>query len=545
MIGIGAHGTLVVAPGAGKTQTFDHFSNVSWFYNNATIRVGEGTVVFKGPSGSKGLFGSTQMNIAREGRVVLDMSSAPSDPFYTSAVSGEGTVEYRAVLTSDSSRWASSSWKGTVAFNGLAADSTTQNFQFENYGNAESKVLIRNCSISYLSSNNATFPGTLVLEGAGALRFGDNGYSSNWNVIGVLEGGGSISASSQHTQTYVFNTATNYTGSISIGATGGKGRRIVFGSVSAAVDIPSQSATITGKPGATASIGGGAMWFAHHGVEIGGTLLVKGADATLDCNASAAVGLRLDDGATLRFETNTALLVFAKSPSFASGTNFIAFASGVAPTNGMVLARWPNGGSIPAGDFVFADSSLAARWVLSKTATGLVVENAPLPAEVNAAITVRRYGEHGWEDVTLHYDLPTQWVTNYYPQLDTAEAVAAKYDDVAANGAKVWQCYMLGLDPTDAASKVSLSMTVAGSKIRFAIEGLGETHALDGIKVEWNIKTSTDLAAEPGFPNYREYTDDLPPTFREHDIPDKVSSYSAQTSDRLFYKITVSFVAAD
>ena len=140
-IGIGSAGTLVVSPGAGKTQMFDHFSNVNWFYNNATIRVGEGTVVFRGPVGAKGLFGSTRMDIAREGRVVLDVSSASSDPFYTSKVSGEGTVEYRAKLPSDASRWASSSWKGTVAFDGLAADASTQNFQFENYGNADSRVL--------------------------------------------------------------------------------------------------------------------------------------------------------------------------------------------------------------------------------------------------------------------------------------------------------------------------------------------------------------------------------------------------------------------
>ncbi len=270
---------------------------------------------------------------------------------------------------------------------------------------------------------------------------------------------------------------------------------------------------------------------------------MKGADATLDCNASAAVGLRLDDGATLRFETNTALLVFAKSLSFAAGTNFIAFAGGVAPTNGMVLARWPNGGSIPAGDFVFADSSLAARWVLSKTATGLVVENAPLPAEVDAAITVRRYGDSGWEDVTLHYDLPTQWVTNYYPQIDTPEAVAAKYDDVAANGAEVWQCYALGLDPTDAESRVSLSMLARDGKLRFAVEGLGETHEISGVTVWWSLRTATDLASGQGFPYTRESTTGLSPTFAEHDIPDSPWSGSSEKADRLFYKLVVTFVA--
>ena len=72
-------------------------------------------------------------------------------------------------------------------------------------------------------------------------------------------------------------------------------------------------------------------------------LIVKGANATLDCNTSAAMGLKLDDGATFRFDVTDASLVFVKAPQFASGTVNIAFASGVAPTNGMVLVRWPDG----------------------------------------------------------------------------------------------------------------------------------------------------------------------------------------------------------
>ena len=549
-IGIGSAGTLVVSPGVGKTQTFDHFSNVNWFYNNATIRVGEGTVVFRGPVGAKGLFGSTQMNIAREGRVVIDVPSASSDPFYTSKVSGEGTVEYRAKLPSDASRWASSSWKGTVAFDGLAADASTQNFQFESYGNANSKVLLRNCAISYLNSNNATFPGTLVLErdADGHAAFTTvNGSSGKYNVFGALEGDGAMSFATGQRQGYVFNHATNYTGGISVGAQNNYGvvggRYIVFGQVASAGDLPSQSATITVKPGATASIGGGATWNAYHGVEIGGTLLVKGADATLDCNASAATGLKLDDGATLRFEAEGASLVFAKEPRFASGTVNIDFANGVAPANDMVLVRWPNGSSVPDGDFVFSDATVAAKWTLRKASTGLVVENAPLPEQVPVSITVRHWGDDGWEDVTLRYDLPTQWATNHYPALTTVEEVSAKYNETASNGAAVWQCYMLGLDPTDAMSNVSLSMTVADNKIRFAIEGLGETHALDGIQVYWYMKTSTDLATDSGFTKTRDSSTGLSPVFAEHPMPDKATAIESQTADRLFYKINASFVA--
>ena len=243
MIGIGASGTLAISPGAGNTQTFNCFNNVGWFYNNAKIRIGTGTVVFKGPVNNRGLFGSTQLSVGKEGCVILDVGNASYDPFYTSAVSGEGTIVYRAVLpSSNASRWTASTWKGTLAFEGLQSDNSTKNFHFENYGNAGSRILMRNCEIYFLCNNNATFPGTLVLEGDGALRFGNDGYSDCWNVFGTLEGDGSISSVSRHWQTYVFNTATNYTGSIAIGGnTYGneiKGRRIVFGTVAASGEFP-------------------------------------------------------------------------------------------------------------------------------------------------------------------------------------------------------------------------------------------------------------------------------------------------------------------
>jgi hypothetical protein len=279
-------------------------------------------------------------------------------------------------------------------------------------------------------------------------------------------------------------------------------------------------------------------------VDIGGTLLVKGANAILDCDVSAAIGLRLNDGATLCFEAADASLVFAKAPTFSSGTNYIAFASGISPTNGMVLVHWPDG-SAPVGDFVFADLALSESFVLNKTATGLVVGNAPLSATVPVSITARYFGNEGWVDKSLGFELPSGWVTNYYPSLDTVEAVAAKYNDLAANGAAVWQCYMLGLDPTNAASKVSLAMSVTGNEIHFAIEGLGETHALEDIQVQWTMKTSTNLVTDAGFTMRRDYATGLSPVFAAHPLPDKPTPTSTTTADTLFYKITVSFVAED
>ena len=470
-------------------------------------------------------------------------------PATATSVIGEGTIYCGATLPDASLGWTNADWKGTLAFEGLVAGAATQNFQFELYGNANSKILLRNCCISYLKDNNATFAGTLVLEqddeGRAAFTT-SNGYSEKYNVFGALDGDGAMSFTTGQRQGYVFETATNYSGSISIGAQNNSGilggRYIIFGTVASANDLPARtnSASITVKPGATASIGGGATWYAYHGVEVGGTLLVKGANATLDCHASAAMGLKLDDGATLRFDTANAKLTFAKAPQFAAGTVNIAFAAGVAPTNGMVLVSWPDGSLPLAGGFAFADSALSERFVLNKTETGLVIGNASLPETVKASITVLN-GD--WVESVFECDLPTSWATNYYPSLDTREAVTAKYNETAANGAKVWECYMLGLDPTNAASKVSLTMTVVRNEIRFAVGGLGETRAIPGINVYWYMKTSTNLVTDATFKTTRDWASGLSPTFGEHPMPDKPTPSATQTADKLFYKLTVTFIA--
>ena len=474
------------------------------------------------------------LNIPRGESVNLGDVAAGID-----TITGEGTLVCGAALPGKDYDLTNDAWRGTVAFSGFNNQAALNNFQCERYGNASSKIQFTNCKIPYLKNNNATFAGTIVLVGDNALVTED-GYSDNYNIFGALEGTGSMSFTGRPKQGYVFNTATNFTGSITVNegyyAGNPQGRRIVFGTVSELADLPDVSASITVQSNATASIGGGATWYAYHGVEIGGTLLVKGANATLDCNSSAAMGLKLNDGTTLRFEAADASLAFAKAPSFTSGTNYIAFASGIAPTNNMCLVLWPNG-SAPAGDFAFADSAIAAKWLLKKTASGLVA----IPQSVPVSILLRYYGDDGWEDRAFGFNLPTTWVMGYYPSLETAEAIAAKYNDTAANGAMMWQCYMLGLDPTDATSKVSLAVAIENGNIHFTVNGLGETHALDGVTIRWNLRTSTNLALDPGFSNRRESTTSAPPAFTVHSIPDKISQVGDATSNTLFYKLIVTF----
>ena len=475
MIGIGSAGTLVVAPGAGKTQMFDTFNNVGWFYNNARFRVGEGTVVFKGPANSNnGLFGSTRLEVGAGGNLVFDLDGRLAKD--GTPISGAGAVCCKSVVSANSLVWTNSSWSGTIVFEGLVSDDSTKNFQPERYGNAGSKIVFRNCEIFYFINNNATFPGTLVLDGDGALRFGGNGYSNNWNAFGELAGDGSISASSNHKQAYVFNTATNYTGSISIGAanyaSAKQGRRVVFGSVSAAADLPAQSATVTLQSGAAAAIGGSATWSAYHGVDLSGTLAVKGANATLDCDASAATGLRLNDGATLRFDAADAKLTFEKAPVFASGTVRVAFGPGVSPVSGRILVAWPSG-SAPDGTFAFSDSALAAQWDLCKTSGGLAVKPK------------NRFDVPGTELLCFTEAQLSDWLDDNNFWMYEENNPGATWCDFLAetgeNGYVNWMNYALGFGAESASEKLVATVSVAGASVTVSVAGsLANAPAIPG-----------------------------------------------------------------
>ncbi len=385
-------------------------------------------------------------------------------PATATSVIGEGTVCCGATLPDASLGWTNADWKGTLVFEGLVAGSATQNFQFELYGNANSKILLRNCGISYLKDNNATFSGTLALEqdndGHVALTTVD-GYSGRYNVFGALEGNGAMSFATGQRQGYVFETATNYSGSISIGAQNNSGilggRYIVFGRVASANDFPAStnSASITVKPGATASIGGGATWYAYHGVDVGGTLLVKGANATLDCHVSATMGLKLDDGATLRFDSADARLTFGKAPRFASGTAHVAFAPGVAPQGGAALVAWPTN-AVPEGAFAFADPSQAAAWDLCKTSTGLVVRpknRFDIPG-VEGAYLVEGDSLSAWLDDN-NFELYALSGGTWQEFLSAT----------GANGYANWMNFALGLSVEDANDTFKVAIGREGGKI--------------------------------------------------------------------------------
>ena len=94
-------------------------------------------------------------------------------------------------------------------------------------------------------------------------------------------------------------------------------------------------------------------------------------------NAAAVTQLTLQDGANIVFPASTSTLSSISALTFASGTTKIHFGSGVTPTAG-TLINWSaaNLEAAPAGEFAFADSTLAGEWILTKSADGLSIAAA-------------------------------------------------------------------------------------------------------------------------------------------------------------------------
>ena len=374
-------------------------------------------------------------------------------------ITGEGTLVCDAELPAKGYGLTDEAWKGTVAFKNFNDDNVAKDFRVELYGNAKSKVKFTNCRIPYLKNNNATFAGTVVLDGDAALTTKD-GYSSNYNVFGALEGDGAMKLLGRPMQWYVFNTATNFAGSISVehgwyNGTVAQGRRIVFGTTASTEDLPVQSASITVKSGAEAAIGASATWYAYHGVEVAGTLIVKGANATLSCNEGGAMGLKIDGGATLRFGSADAKLTLGGwLASGSPGSVAVEFADGVVPADGQVLVDWSASPAVPSNAFSLA-GGVASGWALAKEADALRIYKMPDATDPNV-FSVPGSG------VRFVADLDVVSQMNGY--IEDWTDIQDFLEDTGGNGHPRWVSYVLGID-ADSDRKVTADIKVVDGKV--------------------------------------------------------------------------------
>ena len=98
------------------------------------------------------------------------------------------------------------------------------------------------------------------------------------------------------------------------------------------------------------------------------------------------------------------------------------------------------------------------------------------------------------ETQTTPVAVPFAWLQEKYPTITDAAAFEAKANEVAANGAnKVWECYVAGIDPTDATAKFVTKIEMVDGKPVITWDpdmndGAGKT----GVRT-YKILGSTDL----------------------------------------------------
>ena len=92
------YGTMTVAPGFGKTQTFNTLNNQNGgFSGNATFRVGEGRVEFNGKiNGGAGVIGRTKLEVGNGGELVFNMGGGTGHEMNQTSLTVEkgGVVRY-------------------------------------------------------------------------------------------------------------------------------------------------------------------------------------------------------------------------------------------------------------------------------------------------------------------------------------------------------------------------------------------------------------------------------------------------------------------
>ena len=115
------------------------------------------------------------------------------------------------------------------------------------------------------------------------------------------------------------------------------------------------------------------------------------------------------------------------------------------------------------------------------------LEYTPEALPVNAPVSLPVF------DGAVAVELPVAWLTNHYPEATSVEAVTNRYLATGANGYAVWASYLLGLDPTDADAKMTVSCSTGGGNFTVTVEGVAPQDVA-GVSFYWSLQTSESVS---------------------------------------------------
>ncbi len=275
---VGAASTLRVAPGNGKTQTFEKFNNTGTYWNTSKFIIGEGTVRFTGDAnGGKGLFGSLQLDVENGGNLVFEKGDVTGYNVGNSTLTIRqgGTVTFN---TRDSLRRTvnfaggsillkgASSRRGLDLMNGLTLNvSADSSLDCDISATTDAKyVYMRDGSPSFKFSNNACLVNNVVYVG--------NSTST---------GGIKLSGEGTYVQNGFGDEALTYSGATEIG--GGMTLALNAEHENAGAYTVASGARLTGSGAIT---GDGVVTLDGSGAKLCGSLAVK----NLKCASDSMFG---------------------------------------------------------------------------------------------------------------------------------------------------------------------------------------------------------------------------------------------------------------
>ncbi|MCR5413525.1 MAG: hypothetical protein K6F50_02195 [Kiritimatiellae bacterium] len=330
-----------------------------------------------------------------------------------SAVTGSGRVEYIGKAP-DVVGWSDTAWAGTLA---VKDASGSGDFAFASYGNADSKVELDDVT-------GYTAPaGTIDTE----LVIGENGVSfaagtfGNATVWEKISGSGKFSVA---TQTHIVHDAIDFTGDIAnSGAYIGFGTTNRYDSSSASTSQSKLENKIYVESDASVSARPGAVWSTSSQVYVTGpvnlvtsSVVTNGMVIISNPACTGYVPVSLQNDATVTVNGN-------------SSAKYSLKCANVAEMGGVVYYQY------------------GPELLLSIT-TYPVTDGG----DVNASITV-----------------DDEWLTTHVGSTDYV-AVTNMLNSTGANGARYWESYVAGLNPTNGTIKV-ISFTYDDATGSYAVEG--------------------------------------------------------------------------
>ena len=175
----------------------------------------------------------------------------------------------------------------------------------------------------------------------------------------------------------------------------------------------------------------------------------------------------------------------------------------------------------PAGNFAFANASLAANWDLCKTSTGLIVK----PKD--------RFDVPGTEAYIVHDSALDDWLDEQNFWIYEENNLGATWQDFLSengeNGYANWMNYALGLPTTDANAKVraTISFDEQGRVVVSVADALSNAPAIPGLTIVCTLLATDDLS-------------NWPPDSAGTDMNGMTATLTVSGSAQRFYKVLVS-----